>query len=81
MVVRETRDASGLSKREMDDGVEVLEEKVRRIRPEAVCLVGKGVWDAVERVWIKRRGRELVRTKEKGEREVRVWMARKEDWS
>ena len=41
----------------MDDGVEVLEEKVRSIRPEAVCLVGKGVWEAVERVWMKRRGR------------------------
>ena len=57
MVVRETRDASGLSKQEMDDGVEVLEEKVGRIQPEAVCLVGKGVWEAVERVWMRRGGR------------------------
>ncbi|KAF3490612.1 uracil DNA glycosylase [Arthroderma uncinatum] len=50
IVVRPTRDASQLSKAEMNAGVPVLEEKIGRCRPEAVCLVGKGIWEAVWRV-------------------------------
>ncbi|KAM5443311.1 uracil DNA N-glycosylase Thp1 [Microsporum ferrugineum] len=50
IVVRPTRDASQLSKEEMNAGVPVLEEKIERFRPEAVCLVGKGIWEAVWRV-------------------------------
>ncbi|EFQ97295.1 G/U mismatch-specific uracil DNA glycosylase [Nannizzia gypsea CBS 118893] len=50
IVVRPTRDASQLSKEEMNAGVPVLEEKIGRFRPEAVCLVGKGIWEAVWRV-------------------------------
>ncbi|KAK2865093.1 hypothetical protein FQN49_003921 [Arthroderma sp. PD_2] len=50
IVVRPTRDASQLSKAEMNAGVPVLEEKIGRFRPEAVCLVGKGIWEAVWRV-------------------------------
>ena len=34
----------------MDEGVAVLEEKCRRWRPEAVCLVGKSIWESVWRV-------------------------------
>lgn len=29
----------------------ILEGKVRKWRPEVVCLVGKGIWEAVYRVW------------------------------
>ena len=47
---RATKDASELSKGEMDEGVAVLEEKIRRWRPEAVCVVGKGIWESVWRV-------------------------------
>ncbi|KAK1147571.1 uracil DNA N-glycosylase Thp1 [Aspergillus melleus] len=54
IVVRPTRDASMLSKAEMDAGVPVLEAKVAAQRPEAVCLVGKSIWEAV---WRVRRGR------------------------
>lgn len=43
-----------LSKAEMDAGVPVLEAKVAAQRPEAVCLVGKSIWEAV---WRVRRGR------------------------
>lgn len=39
-----------LSKQEMNDGVPILEAKIRENRPEAVCLVGKGIWEAVFRV-------------------------------
>lgn len=34
----------------MDAGVAVLEAKVREWRPESVCIVGKGIWEAVWRV-------------------------------
>ena len=34
----------------MDAGVSVLEEKCRKWKPEVVCVVGKGVWEAVWRV-------------------------------
>ncbi|KAH8435287.1 mismatch-specific DNA-glycosylase [Aspergillus melleus] len=54
IVERPTRDASMLSKAEMDAGVPVLEAKVAAQRPEAVCLVGKSIWEAV---WRVRRGR------------------------
>lgn len=43
-----------LSKKEMDAGVPVLEEKVREKRPEVVCLVGKSIWEAVWRVKVGR---------------------------
>ena len=49
-MTRQTRDGAGLSKGEMDESVAVLEEKIRTWRPEVVCLVGKGVWESVERV-------------------------------
>ncbi|EEH22197.1 hypothetical protein PABG_04408 [Paracoccidioides brasiliensis Pb03] len=56
IVARPTRDASQLSKKEMDEGVPVLERKIREKRPEAVCLVGKGIWEAV---WRVKRGRAI----------------------
>lgn len=56
IVSRPTRDASVLSKAEMNAGVPVLEAKVAAQRPEAVCLVGKGIWEAV---WRVRKGRAI----------------------
>ncbi|KAL2009703.1 hypothetical protein VTN00DRAFT_5510 [Thermoascus crustaceus] len=56
IVERPTRDASMLSKAEMDAGVPVLEAKVASQRPEAVCLVGKSIWEAV---WRVRKGRAI----------------------
>ncbi|KAL1988321.1 hypothetical protein VTN96DRAFT_10004 [Rasamsonia emersonii] len=50
IVERPTRDASMLSKAEMDAGVPVLEAKIAAQRPEAVGLVGKSIWEAVWRV-------------------------------
>jgi len=34
----------------MDDSVHVLEEKIARFRPLAVCIVGKSIWESVWRV-------------------------------
>ncbi|CAD0095799.1 unnamed protein product [Aureobasidium vineae] len=46
---RPTKDAAELSKVEMSDGAPVLEEKCRKWRPECVCIVGKGIWEAIFR--------------------------------
>ena len=58
IVIRPTRYASELSAAEMAEGVSVLEEKVRRYRPEYVCLVGKSIW---ETVWRVRHGKKIKR--------------------
>lgn len=50
IVARPSRNGAELSKAEMDEGVAVLEEKARRWRPEAVCIVGKSIWESVWRV-------------------------------
>ncbi|KAJ9152059.1 G/U mismatch-specific uracil DNA glycosylase [Pleurostoma richardsiae] len=50
IVARPSRNGAELSKAEMDAGVAILEEKVRRWRPEAVCVVGKSIWESVWRV-------------------------------
>ncbi|RDA92904.1 hypothetical protein CP533_3848 [Ophiocordyceps camponoti-saundersi (nom. inval.)] len=49
LVARPSRSGADLGRAEMDAGVSVLEGKVRRWRPRAVCLVGKGIWDSVAR--------------------------------
>jgi mismatch-specific thymine-DNA glycosylase len=56
IVERPTRDASMLSQAEIDAGVLVLQAKVAAQRPEVVCLVGKGIWEAV---WRARHGRAI----------------------
>ncbi|KAH9863723.1 hypothetical protein J1614_009655 [Plenodomus biglobosus] len=58
IVERPSRDAGELSKGEMVDGARVLEEKIRKFRPEAVCIVGKGIWEAI---WRWRVGRGMKR--------------------
>ncbi|KAF2222490.1 uracil-DNA glycosylase-like protein, partial [Elsinoe ampelina] len=49
IVERPTRNAGELSRAEMVAGAPILEEKVRRFRPGSVCIVGKGIWEAVWR--------------------------------
>ncbi|TKX19599.1 G/U mismatch-specific uracil DNA glycosylase-like protein [Elsinoe australis] len=56
IVSRPTRNGGELSKAEMAAGTPILEEKVRHFRPEAVCVVGKGIWEAI---WRWRHGRAL----------------------
>ncbi len=50
IVSRPTKDASELSKVEMDEGVATLEEKIAKWKPEAVAIVGKGIWESIWRV-------------------------------
>lgn len=54
IVERPTKDAAELSKAEMADGTPVLDAKFRKFKPEAVCIVGKGIWEAI---WRYRYGR------------------------
>lgn len=54
IVSRATRDGSELSKAEMVVGAGVLDEKIRKWKPEVVCLVGKSIWEAV---WKWKHGR------------------------
>lgn len=54
IVERPTKDAAELSKAEMCEGALVLETKMAKWRPEAVCIVGKGIWEAI---WRSRYGR------------------------
>ncbi|AEO70206.1 uncharacterized protein THITE_2121304 [Thermothielavioides terrestris NRRL 8126] len=56
IVARPSRNGAELSKAEMDAGVEILEEKVRRWRPEVVCVVGKSIWESL---WRVRHGRAI----------------------
>ena len=55
IVARPSRDAAELSKAEMAEGTPVLEAKIAEFRPEAVCIVGKGIWESVWR-WRYKRG-------------------------
>ena len=50
IVSRPTKDAGELSKSEMDQGVAILEEKIRKWRPESVAIVGKSIWESIWRV-------------------------------
>ena len=50
IVSRPTKDAGELSKHEMDEGVAILEEKIRKWRPESVAIVGKSIWESIWRV-------------------------------
>jgi len=54
IVERPTKDAGELSKAEMAAGTPILEAKISRYKPEAVCVVGKGIWEAV---WRHRHGK------------------------
>ncbi|KAH6900279.1 uracil-DNA glycosylase-like protein [Thelonectria olida] len=50
IVARPSRNGSELSKKEMDEGVEILQDKARKWRPESICVVGKSIWESIWRV-------------------------------
>ncbi|KAL5403864.1 hypothetical protein PMIN03_009544 [Paraphaeosphaeria minitans] len=56
IVSRPSKNAAELSKKEMVAGAGDLEAKFRGFRPEAVCIVGKGIWEAI---WKYRMGRAI----------------------
>ncbi|KAJ8096951.1 uracil-DNA glycosylase-like protein [Lipomyces tetrasporus] len=58
IVSRPTKNGGQLSRREMDDGVPILEQKVREKKPEAVAIVGKSIWESI---WRVRKGRAILK--------------------
>ncbi|KAI5356642.1 putative uracil-DNA glycosylase, uracil DNA glycosylase family 2 [Septoria linicola] len=54
IVARPSKNAGELSKAESAEGTPILEEKIRSFRPEAVCIVGKGIWESIWRWRYKR---------------------------
>jgi thymine-DNA glycosylase len=56
IVDRATRNGAELSKEEMVEGAGVLDEKIRKSKPEVVCFVGKSIWEAV---WKWKYGRKM----------------------
>ncbi|OAG00764.1 DNA glycosylase [Paraphaeosphaeria sporulosa] len=56
IVSRPSKNAAELSKEEMVAGAGDLEAKFREFRPEAVCIVGKGIWEAI---WKYKMGRAI----------------------
>lgn len=54
IVERPSKDAAELSRQEMAAGTVALDAKFRKYKPEAVCIVGKGIWEAI---WRHRRGK------------------------
>jgi mismatch-specific thymine-DNA glycosylase len=57
--------------------VDIVEDKVRKYKPQAICVVGKGIWDAIyER---KHFGRKVGKEFTFGWQDVRV--GQDEGWS
>ena len=78
IVSRPTRNGSELSKGEMDASVQVLEEKIERCRPEAVCVVGKSIWESI---WRTRKGKGIRKEEFKyGWQDAGESMGRNGDW-
>ena len=47
LCTRATRAGDGLSKQEQAEGAVTVDEKIAQYKPEAVCIVGKGIWDTI----------------------------------
>ena len=78
LVDRPSSNLGELSKKEMAAGTPVLEEKVRTFRPESVCIVGKGIWEAI---WRWRYGREIRKADFRyGWQDRKERMGKTEDW-
>ncbi|CAG5172540.1 uncharacterized protein ALTATR162_LOCUS7488 [Alternaria atra] len=56
IVERPSKDAAELSKEEIAAGTAKLDAKFLKYKPEAVCIVGKGIWEAI---WRYRYGKNL----------------------
>jgi G:T/U-mismatch repair DNA glycosylase len=54
IVSRPSKDVAELSKEEVVEGTPILDAKIRKYKPEAVCIVGKSIWESI---WQYRYGR------------------------
>lgn len=58
IVDRPSKDAAELSKEEMSAGTANLDAKFLKYKPEAVCIVGKGIWESI---WRYRYGNNMAK--------------------
>jgi mismatch-specific thymine-DNA glycosylase len=58
IVERPSKDAAELSKEEMAAGTAKLDAKFLEYKPEAVCIVGKGIWESI---WRYRYGKNMAK--------------------
>lgn len=47
LVARSTKGIQQLTKQEMADGVNSLDDRIGAVQPKVVCFVGKGIWETV----------------------------------
>ncbi|QDS70738.1 hypothetical protein FKW77_003303 [Venturia effusa] len=47
IVSRPSKDVAELSKEEVVAGAPILDAKIRKYKPEAVCIVGKSIWESI----------------------------------
>lgn len=79
IVARPSKNAAELSKAESAAGTPLLEEKIRKYRPEAVCIVGKGIWESI---WRYRYRREIKKHEfTYGWQDEKERMGKTDDWS
>jgi G:T/U-mismatch repair DNA glycosylase len=58
IVERPSKNAAELSKEEMAAGTANLDAKFLKYKPEAVCIVGKGIWESI---WRYRYGKNMAK--------------------
>lgn len=74
---RATRSGDGLSKQEQAEGAGVIEQKIGKYKPEAVCIVGKGIWDTIYK---SKTGKTLPRREfSYGWQDENLWLGRAVD--
>ena len=59
IVSRPSKDTAELGKDEMSAGTEALDAKLHESKPEAACIVGKGIWEAI---WRYKYGAKMKKT-------------------
>lgn len=79
---RPSRLGSELTKAELAEGAKILDEKMARYRPEAACITGKGVWEAI---WSFKTGKKKMPKDGQGAfqygwQDKNLWLGRIVDW-
>ena len=79
IVSRPSKEQAELTRAEMVEGAPVLDDKAREWRPESVCLVGKGIWEAV---WQWRTGKKLKKDEFRYGWQDEQWnLGKTQDWA
>lgn len=76
-----SRAASDLTSKDWMDGAAVLDDKIRRFKPEAVCLVGEGIFQQ----WFRYKAGRAYNVKKDGPvkfgiQDEKYWIGRKGDY-